>query len=49
MGSHVGHMWYAAFGYTDDLLLLSPSIHALQMLVKTSESLASEYGVTFKA
>ena len=32
-------MW-AAFGYADDLLLLSPSIH---------ESFASEYGVTFNA
>ena len=36
---HVGHMSYAAFGYADDLLLLSPSIHGLEMLVKTSEFL----------
>ena len=39
-------MSYAAFGYADDLLLLSPIIHGLEMLVKTSESFASEYGVT---
>ena len=37
VGCHVGHMSYAAFGYADDLLLLSPSIHGLEMLVKTSE------------
>ena len=49
MGCHVGHMSYAAFGYADDLLLLSPSIHGLEMLVETSESFASEYGVTFNA
>ena len=35
VGCHVGHMSYAAFGYADDLLLLSPSIHGLEMLVKT--------------
>ena len=49
MGCHVGHMSYASFGYADDLLLLSPSIHGLEMLVETSESFASEYGVTFNA
>ena len=48
-GCHVGHLSYAAFGYADDLLLLSPSIHGLEILVKTSESFASEYGVTFNA
>ena len=37
MGCHVGHMSYAAFGYADDLLLLSPSIHGLDILVKTYE------------
>ena len=35
--------------HADDLLLLSPSIHGLEMLVETSESFASEYGVTFNA
>ena len=49
VGCHVAHMSYAAFGYADDLLLLSPSIHDIEMLVKTSESFASEYGVTFNA
>ena len=49
VGCHVGHMSYAAFGYADDLLLLSPSIHGLEILVKTSESFPSEYGVTFNA
>ena len=49
VGCHVGHMSYAAFGYADDLLLLSPSIYGLEILVKTSESFASEYGVTFNA
>ena len=49
VGCHVGHMSYAAFGYADDLLLLSPSIHGIEILVKTSESFASEYGVTFNA
>ena len=35
--------------HTDDLLLLSPRIHGLEMLVKTSESFASAYGVTLYA
>ena len=42
VGCHVGHMSYAAFGCADDLLLLIPSIHGLEMLIKTSESVASE-------
>ena len=37
VGCHAGHMSYAAFGYADDLLLLSPSIHGIEILVKTSE------------
>ena len=49
MGCHVGHMSYEAFGYADDLLLLSPSIRGLDILVKTYESFASEYGVTSNA
>ena len=49
MSCHEGHMSYEAFGYADDLLLLSPSTRGLEMLVKTSESFASEYGVTFNA
>ncbi len=39
MDCQVGHMMYAAFGYADYLLLLSPSIHGID----------SEYGVTFNA
>ena len=42
VGCHVGHMSYSAFGYADDLVLLSPSIHGIEILVKTSESFASE-------
>ena len=49
MGCHVGHMSYEAFGYAYDLLLLSPSIRGLEMIVKTSDSFASKYGVTFNA
>ena len=49
VGCHVGHMSYAAFTYGDDLLLLSPSIPGLEMLVKTSESFAGEYGMTRNA
>ena len=49
VGCDVGQMSYAAFGYADDLLLLSHSIHGLEMLVKTSESFASEYGLTSNA
>ena len=39
VGCHVGLMSYAAFGYADDLVLLSPSIHGIDMLVKTTEFL----------
>ena len=49
MGCHVGHMSYAALGYAVDLLSLSPSIHGIEMQVKTSEYFVSEYGVTFNA
>ena len=47
IGCHVGHLSYAAIGYADDVILLSPSIHGLEDLVTICEQSASEYGVTF--
>ena len=49
IGCHVGHLSYAAIGYADDVILLSPNIHGLEDLVKIYEQFASEYGVTFNA
>ena len=49
IGCHVGHLSYAAIGYADDVILLSPSIHGLEDLVKICEQFASEYGATFNA
>ena len=43
----VGCQRIAAFGYAGDVLLHSPSVHCLEILIKTDESFASEYGVTF--
>ena len=49
VGCHIGHMSYASFGYADDIILLSPSICGLEILVKTAETFANEFGVTFNA
>ena len=40
-------MSYPSLGYSDDLLILIPRIHGLDMMGKTSESFACEYGLTF--
>ena len=49
IGCHVRHLAYAAIGYADDVILLSPSIHGLEDLVKICEQFAIKYGVTFNA
>ena len=49
IGCYVGHLSYAAIGYADDMILLSPSIHGLEDFVKICEQFAIECGVTFNA
>ena len=47
LGCHISSIFYACFGYADDLLLLSASRSGLQELVKICENFAKKKGLKF--
>ena len=49
VGCHVGHLSYAGSGYADDVVIISPSICAMQQLLDICDSFAREYSVMFNA
>ena len=49
VGCHIGHMSFAGSGYADDVVIMAPSVRALQELLYISESFAIEYNVLFNA
>ena len=49
VGCHSGHMCFAGSGYADDVVIMVPSVRALQELLYISESFAIEYNVLFNA
>ena len=49
VGCHIGHMSFAGSGYADDVVIMAPSVRALQELLYISESFAIEYIVLFNA
>ena len=49
VGCHIGHIFYGAFSYADDLKLLSPSITGLQKMIYVCEEFSKEFSVTFNA
>ena len=44
-GCHIGCMSANAFGYTDDIVILSPSCKAFKFLIAICEEYASEYRI----
>ena len=46
-GCHISNLFYACFGYADDLFLLSASRSGLQVLVKICEQFAKKKGLKF--
>ena len=46
-GCYIGHIFYGALGYADDLTLLAPTIYGLQKMLKICEKFGMEYDVKF--
>ena len=49
LGCHISNIFYACFGYADDLLLLSASRGGLQQLVRICEKFAEKKSLKFSA
>ena len=47
IGCHVGLTYAGAFGYADDIALVSPSIYGLKKIISICESYARDYHITF--
>ena len=47
IGCHVGSHFCGAFGYTDDIMLLSPSVSGLQNMLNCWSEFASTHNVKF--
>ena len=47
LGCNVGNIYCGAFGYADDLALLSPSVCGLQKLVDICRNYAAEFDISF--
>ena len=47
LGCHVGLTYAGAFGYADDIALVSPSIYSLKKIISICESYARDYHITF--
>ncbi len=45
--SHIGGVFAGAFGYADDIKLLTPSVHALRILANICEKYAAKYDIIF--
>jgi len=49
VGCWVGHAFYGAMIYADDITLLSPSVSGLRQMLKVCEEFCAERGITFNA
>ena len=47
LGCHIGGMWYGAYGYLEDLILLAPNREVLQKMVRVCQSYAGEHNLIF--
>ena len=47
VGCHVGGLFVGVVGYADDLILLAPSRHAAQVMLKTCEPFCAENNIKF--
>ena len=46
-GCHIGHISANAFGYADDIVILSPTCKALRVLIEICEKYANEHMIKF--
>jgi len=46
-GCKIGHLYYGAVGYADDVSFIAPSVYALNMMCQIALEYASEYDITF--
>ena len=47
LGCHIGNTFVGAFGYADDVILISPTRHSLQLILKTCEEFSHEHSMLF--
>ena len=47
LGCHIGGVYCGAFGYADDILLLSPSRESLQLMLKICEDYSVQHSMLF--
>ncbi len=47
LGCHIGHKFFGAFGYADDVTLNSPTLHGLQKMLTICENYGCEYDMMF--
>ena len=47
LGCYVGNTYAGAFGYADDIALISPSLYGLKKMIQICESYAIRYHITF--
>lgn len=47
LGCHIGHQYYGALAYADDLTLLAPTGQMLQQMLRVCEEFGNEYYIKF--
>jgi len=48
-GCHVGNIFCGAFGYADDVTLMAPTLHSVNILLDVCKKFADEYDVIFNS
>ena len=43
----IGRRYFGVFGYTDDLAMVSPTIHCLREIIKICEDYACQFDIMF--
>ena len=47
IGCNIGQHFVGAFGYADDLILLSPTVYGMEIMIKICEDYADEHSIIF--
>ena len=47
VGCYIGKTFYGAFGYADDLILLTPNVRSLNTFLNVCKEYAIEYNISF--
>ena len=47
IGCHISGVWFGAYGYADDLILLAPNRQVLQQMVAICEKYGQEHNLVF--